>query len=106
VASLGVASVDMDCNGANKDIEAFVSESLTRDVRFIRTPQEGKAMVRESLINRANGMYDVMASILYDDILITSAQVLLGSPTTGFRLKVLLLERLAPCPLLSSTLPG
>jgi hypothetical protein len=65
LGSLGVASVDMNCDGVNKDIEDFVSGSLSRDIRFTRTPQEGKAMVRESLIHRANGMYvHFMASLM------------------------------------------
>jgi hypothetical protein len=54
--SLGIPSFDIDCDGINRYIEAYVSESLTRDVRFVCTPQEGKGLIRESLIPRAGGM--------------------------------------------------
>jgi hypothetical protein len=56
VASLGIPSLDLDCDGINRDIQAYVSESLTKDVRFVRTPQEGKDLIRESLTSRAGGM--------------------------------------------------
>jgi hypothetical protein len=57
VGSLGISSLDLDCDGINRDIEAYISESLTRDFRFVRTPQAGKALIQESLISRAAGMY-------------------------------------------------
>jgi hypothetical protein len=56
VGSLGIPSVDLNCDGINRDIEAYVAESLKRDVRFVRTPQGGKDLILESLISRANGM--------------------------------------------------
>jgi hypothetical protein len=46
VGSLGIPSLDLDCDGINRDIEACVSESLAKDVRFIRTSQEGKDLIR------------------------------------------------------------
>ena len=57
VNSLDIPSVDLDCEGINKDIEVFVSDSLAKDIRFARTLEEGKALIRHSLISRANGMY-------------------------------------------------
>jgi ankyrin repeat domain-containing protein 50 len=57
VGSLGIPSLDLDCDGINRDIVTYVSESLTNDVRFIRTPPKGKDLIRESLIPRAGGMY-------------------------------------------------
>jgi hypothetical protein len=70
VESLAIPSVDLNCDGTNSDIEAYVSGSLTRDVRFIRTPQEGKDLIRESLISRAGGMYVSLSTTLLDNILI------------------------------------
>jgi ankyrin repeat protein len=70
VGSLGIPSLDLDCDGINRDIQAYVSESLTKDVRFIRTPQEGKDLIRESLTSRAGGMYVRLATTLFDNILI------------------------------------
>jgi hypothetical protein len=55
--SLHIPSVDLDCEGIHKDIEAYVSNSLARDIRFARTLDEGKTLIRNSLISRANGMY-------------------------------------------------
>jgi hypothetical protein len=55
--SLDIPSVDLDCDGISKDIELFVSNSLTMDIRFARTSEEGKTLIRNSLISRANGMY-------------------------------------------------
>jgi hypothetical protein len=54
--SLHIPSIDLDCEGINKDIEVFVSDSLEKDIRFARTLQEGKTLIRDSLISRANGM--------------------------------------------------
>jgi ankyrin repeat protein len=69
VGSLGIPSLDLDCDGINRDIEACVSESLAKDVRFIRTPQEGKDLIRESLTSRAGGMYVPLTTPLLDNIL-------------------------------------
>jgi hypothetical protein len=55
--SLDIPSVDLDCDGINKDIGVFVSDSLAKDIRFARTLEEGKALIRHSLISRADGMY-------------------------------------------------
>jgi hypothetical protein len=57
VGSLGIPSLDLDCEEINRDIAAYVSECLTNDVRFVRTPPEGKYLIRQSLIPRAGGMY-------------------------------------------------
>jgi hypothetical protein len=54
--SLDIPSMDLDCEGIKKDIELYVSESLA-DIRFSRTLEEGKALIHDSLISRANGMY-------------------------------------------------
>jgi hypothetical protein len=54
--SLHTTSVDLDCEGINKDIQVFVFDSLARDVRFARTLKEGKTLIHNSLISRANGM--------------------------------------------------
>jgi ankyrin repeat protein len=55
--SLRIPSLNLDCDGINKDIELFVSDSLTRDIRFARTLKEGKTLIWDSLVSRANGMY-------------------------------------------------
>jgi hypothetical protein len=55
--SLHIPSVDLDCEGINEDIEVFISDSLANDIRFARTLDEGKSLIRDSLISRANGMY-------------------------------------------------
>jgi hypothetical protein len=57
VRSLGIPSVDLDCEGINKDIGTFISDTLARDDRFTRTSEEGKTLIRNSLVARANGMY-------------------------------------------------
>jgi hypothetical protein len=54
--SLDIPSVDLDCEGINKDIELFISDSLERDIRFARMLEEGKTLIHDSLISRANGM--------------------------------------------------
>jgi hypothetical protein len=64
VGSLAIPSVDLNCDEINRDIEAYVIGSLTRDIRFVRTTQEGKVLIRESLISRASGMYVSPQSIL------------------------------------------
>jgi hypothetical protein len=56
VHSLHIPSVDLDCKGINKDIEVFISDSLASDIRFACTSEKGKALIRGSLISRANGM--------------------------------------------------
>jgi hypothetical protein len=56
VNSLEIPSVDLDCEGINKDIEVFVSGSLKMDIRFAHILGEGKTLIRKSLISRANGM--------------------------------------------------
>ena len=56
VNSLDIPSVDLGCEGINKDIEVFVSGSLKRDIRFAHIVEEGKTLIRKSLISRANGM--------------------------------------------------
>jgi hypothetical protein len=63
VESLNIPSLDLDCDGINRDIVAYISESLTNDVRFVRTPQEGKDLIRESLVIRAGGMYVSMCLV-------------------------------------------
>jgi hypothetical protein len=70
VGSLGIQSLDLDCDGINRDIEAYVSESLAKDVRFVRTPQEVKDLIRESLTSRAGGMYVPPTTVPLDNILI------------------------------------
>jgi hypothetical protein len=54
--SLDIPSVDLDCEGINKDIKVFISDSLARDIRFARTSEKGKTLIHDSLISRANGM--------------------------------------------------
>jgi hypothetical protein len=54
--SLDIPSVDLDCDGINRDIQAFILASLTRDIRFARTSEQGKTLIRNSLGSRANGM--------------------------------------------------
>ena len=55
--SLHIPSVDLDCQGINKDIETYISDSLVRDIRFVHISEEGKTLIHDSLISRANGMY-------------------------------------------------
>jgi hypothetical protein len=69
VESLAIPSVDLNCDGINRDIEAYITESVARDVRFVRTPQEGKVLIRESLISRAAGMYVHLITTLLNNIL-------------------------------------
>jgi hypothetical protein len=54
--SLHIPSVDLDCEGINRDIEVFVSDSLARDSRFVHISEEGKTLIRKSLVSRGNGM--------------------------------------------------
>jgi hypothetical protein len=54
--SLHIPSVDLDCEGINRDIEVFVSDSLTKDSRFAHISEEGKTQIRKSLVSRGNGM--------------------------------------------------
>jgi ankyrin repeat protein len=84
--ALRIPSVDLDCEGINQDIEVFVSNSLARDIRFSRTLEEGKGLIRDSLISRANGMC-VPPSLPFGDILTLSR----------FRWVALQLEAVSKC---------
>jgi hypothetical protein len=57
VMSLCISSFDLSHGKMDHDIGTFVSESMEHDPRFRRTSAEGKILISESLISRANGMY-------------------------------------------------
>jgi hypothetical protein len=61
--SLGIPSIGLLRPEMNVDIATFVSETLAKDPRFIRISLEGKDLIRESLVSRANGMYVCSASV-------------------------------------------
>jgi hypothetical protein len=58
VNSLNIPSVNLTRDEMNRDIQKFVFESLDSDPRFSRILPEGKDLIREELVSRANGMYD------------------------------------------------
>jgi hypothetical protein len=60
VNSLNIPFVDLTRDETSVDIETFVFESLDHDPRFSRTLLEGKDLIRDDLVNRANGMYDYL----------------------------------------------
>jgi hypothetical protein len=56
VNSLGIASVDLTRSETTGDIERYVTEGLEENPRFIRSPIEGRDLIRESLTTKAQGM--------------------------------------------------
>jgi hypothetical protein len=57
VKSLEIPSFDLRSSGIDRDIESFVLDVLANDSRYRGIPEEGKGIIRETLIGRANGMY-------------------------------------------------
>jgi hypothetical protein len=54
---LDIPSIDLTCKEMNGDIEKFVSETLQDSPRYLRIPNDRKALIRDSLTTRAAGMY-------------------------------------------------
>jgi hypothetical protein len=62
--ALDIPSIDLRCEEMNGDIEKYVSESLRDNPRYLRIPEDGKALIHDSLTSRADGMYVSMISLL------------------------------------------
>jgi hypothetical protein len=56
VNSLGIASLDLTRSETARDIERYVIEELKENPRFTRVPFEGRKLISETLIIRAQGM--------------------------------------------------
>jgi hypothetical protein len=57
VHALNIPSIDLSLyESIDQDIRTFVSESLKYNPRFSRISDEGKGLIRDSLISRANRM--------------------------------------------------
>jgi ankyrin repeat domain-containing protein 50 len=64
VHALDIPSIDLSLyESIDRDIRTFVSESLEYNPRFSRISDEGKGLIRDSLISRANRMCVVHFSI-------------------------------------------
>jgi hypothetical protein len=59
--------VDLTCPEINLDIRTFVIEQLD-DPRFARISVDGKELVKESLINRAGGMYVFLSTSVPESV--------------------------------------
>ena len=57
VNSLDIPMIDLTCKETHQDIEKFVSEALETDERFEHISAEGRCLVRETLTEKAHGMY-------------------------------------------------
>jgi hypothetical protein len=57
VESLDIPSVGLLRQEMDDDIGTYVSQTLQNDRRFIRISSEGKNLITESLVSRANRMY-------------------------------------------------
>jgi hypothetical protein len=54
--ALDIPFIDLTREEMDGDIGKFVSETLQDDPRFLRIRDDGKALIRDSLISRATGM--------------------------------------------------
>jgi hypothetical protein len=54
--ALDIPFIDLTRGEMDGDIGKFVSETLHDDPRFLRIRDDGKALIRDSLISRAGGM--------------------------------------------------
>ena len=58
VNPLNIASIDLGlCDEMNTDIVKYISEVLKYNPRFSKIPTEGKNLVYETLVHKADGMY-------------------------------------------------
>jgi hypothetical protein len=57
IGSLSIPSVDLTkCKGITRDIQKFVWENVWNSRRFYRISEEGKSMIEDGLMSRADGM--------------------------------------------------
>jgi hypothetical protein len=65
VNALNIPTIDLTlCDEMNSDIVKYISESLEDNPRFSKIPREGRELIYDTLIRRADGMYVYLEMII------------------------------------------
>jgi hypothetical protein len=89
VAALGIPTVDLQCTGIDEDIENYIQAVVQEDPRFSHISDEGKILIKDSLITRANRMCVGPHDLIPDYLINLCVKVPLGCSADSFRFPLL-----------------